>query len=271
MASHHKPLLEPSATLPLAADPAASADYLQESPREDVVVYRRRWYILAVFSLLACLQGWAWTIPGSNSVSLKGIYGIDDNVIQLLLNYGPIFFIPMTLPFAWWLDQPNGLRGCTLVGFALVVGGCICRLVATTQQPWSIALLHLSYVFNAVAGPVAMGCVSKVAENWFPAAERATATAIAAEVNILGGSFAFTVGPAMVPTPDVHANTRYNILLLILAAVPALCALLYFPSRPPRPPSLSAAKHTHESHLPWASSGRPSSCSPATATSSSSR
>lgn len=68
------------------------------------------------------------------------------------------------------------------------------------------------------------------------------AAARSAEVNILGGSFAFTVGPAMVPTADVHANTRYNILLLILAAVPALCALVYFPSRPPRPPSLSAGE-----------------------------
>lgn len=70
------------------------------------------------------------------------------------------------------------------MGFALVVGGCVCRLVATTQQPWSITLLHLSYVFNAIAGPVAMGCVSKVAENWFPAAERATATAIAAGASV---------------------------------------------------------------------------------------
>lgn len=161
----------------------------------------------------------------------------------------PIFFIPMTLPFAWWLDQPNGLRGCTLVGFALVVGGCICRLVATTQQPWSIALLHLSYVFNAVAGPVAMGCVSKVAENWFPAAERATATAIAAGVS--------SPQSTVVTAQYCRFTSLVRHLIVHLSpTLPSLRSSRTFPSLPPNfAMRLSHALHCHPP-VPRASSPR---------------
>lgn len=146
----------------------------------EIVVYGRRWYILAVYSLLAFVQGWQWGVPGGISISLEGIYGIDDYTIQFLLNYGPIFYIPFVPVFAWWLDQPGGLRKCTLTGYALMLGGALCRGFALNAAKWSIALLHLGYIFNAIAGPVAMGCVSKLSEHWFPAKQRGLATAIAA-------------------------------------------------------------------------------------------
>jgi hypothetical protein len=105
-------------------------------------------------------------------------------LVQRALPYPPvaggIFYLPFCLPFALWLDQPNGLRGCTIAGFTLVLVGAGCRTLAVSSASWSVVLLHVGYALNAIAGPVAMGCVSKVAENWFPANQRATATAIAA-------------------------------------------------------------------------------------------
>ena len=40
--------------------------------------YLRRWYMLLIYSSLACLQGWQWSVPGGIGTSLEGIYGIND-------------------------------------------------------------------------------------------------------------------------------------------------------------------------------------------------
>jgi MFS transporter, FLVCR family, disrupted in renal carcinoma protein 2 len=176
---------------------------------------------------------------------MEGIYGrslLTDSTIQLFLNYGCIFFIPSSLLFGWWLDQPNGLRGCTLSGYGLVIVAAVLRLVAgSNATKSSLILLHAAFIVNAIAGPVAMGAVSKLSENWFPPKQRTTATAIAAQSNLLGTAAAFSIGPLMVPHADAAANQHYVLLILILASVGGVASLVYFPSRPPLPPSVSAA------------------------------
>lgn len=206
-------------------------------------VFARRWWILAVYSLLACLQGWQWAIPGGIASSLEAIYGegVSDYVIQLLLAYGPIFYILFALPSMLLLNTANGLRLTTLIGLALVVAGAACRLAATSSSTASIALLHVGFVLNAIAGPAAMGCVSTLAEAYFPASQRGLATAIAAEANQAGSALSFLVGPAMVPDASFSENFAYNALFGALALATLLACALFYPSRPPRPPSHSAA------------------------------
>lgn len=90
-----------------------------------------------------------------------------------------------------------------------------------------------------------MGCVSTIAENWFPANERGLATAIAAEANQLGSALSFAIGPFMVPDASVSQNRVYNIFFGALVVATFVLAIAYYPSRPPRPPSNSAAAATH--------------------------
>ena len=164
------------------------------------------------------------------------------------MNYGPIFYIPFVVPFTLLLNTRDGLRWTTLAGLGLALAGAGCRLAARSAATPSIVALHLGYVANAVAGPAAMGCVSTLAEAWFPAGERGLATAIASQANQLGAALAFAVGPALVPdtTGAVAAdNDIYNILFLALTAVATLAAIVYYPSRPPLPPSLSASGVGH--------------------------
>jgi len=115
-------------------------------------------------------------------------------------------------------------------------------------------------------GPVALGAPPLVSATWFPPAERTTATAIGSLAGYFGIAVAFAVGPAMVPdqvlastvgnssasgkSPNLanvlsHKITRYTYFELGLCTAVFLCALLYFPSRPPLPPSLTSSRpHT---------------------------
>lgn len=104
-------------------------------------------------------------------------------------------------------------------------------------------------------GPVAIGAPPLVSATWFSPSERTTATAIGTLAGYFGIAIAFAVGPAMVPNEVVQANVsnsslskyaddeiiKYMYFELGLCTAVFLCALLYFPARPPVPPSLTSA------------------------------
>lgn len=153
----------------------------------------------------------------------------------------PIFYLVAMLPFGYWLDIKGGVRWATLASMGLVTAGAALRCAAVNDAPYSIAMLHVSYILNDIAGPVAMGAVSKIAQEWFAPHERGTATALAAEANALGNAFSFTLGPAFTGDGTSMAGMlRYSWVCLAACLATMAGMLLYFPARPPLPPSRSA-------------------------------
>jgi hypothetical protein len=67
----------------------------------DVGVTPLRWYILTIFSLVSFFQGLSWVIPGPVAVNTAALYGFSAYATSLLVNWGPIIFIPLSLPMAW--------------------------------------------------------------------------------------------------------------------------------------------------------------------------
>ena len=123
--------------------------------------------------------------------------------------------------------------------------------------------INLGQFFCMASGTVALGAPPLVSATWFPPSERTTATAIGTLVGYFGIAAAFAVGPAMVPAQtnvsivSFSNSTQYLTKLidqqilqytyceLGLCTVAFFCALVYFPARPPLPPSLtSSTPHT---------------------------
>ena len=138
-----------------------------------------RWWVLATYTLMAANQGLTWSVPGALEPTLQAVYGMDQDTVQLLLNYGPIFYCVAMLPVMWSIDR-HGIRPMTLAGIALVLAANAMRCFANDASALSIGIVHVSFILNAIAGPAAMAIPSKLAEDWFPAHERTTATAISA-------------------------------------------------------------------------------------------
>ena len=101
--------------------------------------------------------------------------------------------------------------------------------------------------------------------TWFPPAERTISTSIIFLIGVLGTASSYIIGPYIVPdvgtyknghkididklrnetSPERIAYLRWTIqeLLYIEAGVAAflfLCVAVYFPAKPPRPPSVTA-------------------------------
>ena len=159
--------------------------------------------------------------------------------MQLLLNYGPIAYLPFAFPVMWHMDR-HGIRGTVLVGIALVVASNVMRCFANDASVASIAIVHVSFMLNGIAGPVAMAVPSKLAEDWFARDERTTATAIAALGNQSGNVFLYLLIPLLVPDTSAAAQLHLNLFLAALSIANAAMFAFYFPSHPPRAPTASA-------------------------------
>lgn len=186
-------------------------------------------------------------MPGPLADTFSALYNVSGDTVQLMLNWGPIWYLPLAIPVAYWLDQRSGLKWSTMLFLVLVVLGVVLRCLARDNSTLSIVLLHIGFSLNAIAGPCAMGAVSRLAEDWFPATERGLATAVAAQANIFGTAIAFLVGPYVVDEDTMAKLQLYNYIGLGFCATTLVASLVYFPVQPPSPPSLSAASQSHGS------------------------
>ncbi|XP_061579143.1 solute carrier family 49 member 4 [Cololabis saira] len=221
-------------------------------------VYGRRWLVLSLFSLLALMQGMVWNFWGPIQNSAAHAYGFTQSDIAVLVLWGPVGFIPWLL-FMWLMDK-KGLRASLLLSAFFMLLGAALRSIPVTDQHLRRWLIHGGQFLNGLAGPTIMSAGPFLSTTWFAPDQRATATAVASLFSYLGGATSFVVGPLVVPAPNdsqpattmaaaasVFSSSIQDRIQLVmyaeLAAIAVLftAVLLYFPSRPPMPPSVAAA------------------------------
>ncbi|KAJ0005980.1 hypothetical protein NQD34_015874 [Periophthalmus magnuspinnatus] len=220
-------------------------------------VYRRRWLVLALFSLLGLMQGMVWNFWGPIQNSAVHAYGFTKSDIAGLVLWGPVGYVPWLL-FVWLMDK-KGLRPSLLLSAFLMLLGSVLRSVPLMEEPLRRWLIHGGQFLNGLAGPTIMSAGPYLSTTWFAPDQRATATAVASLFCYLGGAASFVVGPMVVPAPNNTQQTSFwtagqgsdttirdRIQLVMYAELGAIAVLfvavlLYFPSRPPLPPSVAVA------------------------------
>ncbi|XP_033625098.1 solute carrier family 49 member 4 homolog [Asterias rubens] len=235
---------------------------VNEDHSEDTVkqteykTYKGRWYILAVFSLLGCLQACSWNTWGPIADTAKVVLDWDNGDIALLSNWGPIAFVLAGF-YVSYLLLVKGLR-FTVLGSSLILllGVCIrCLPVGIDNIKWT---MNIGHVGIGLAGPVLMAAPTAVSSVWFPPHQRTTSTAISVSAVALGIGASFLIGPyfvTSVPENTSSANLdpakrkQYFSEIMTLmyvecgaTAIVVIAALLYFPNKPPTSPSVTASK-----------------------------
>ncbi|ESO94232.1 hypothetical protein LOTGIDRAFT_118817, partial [Lottia gigantea] len=217
-------------------------------------VYKRRWYILTIYSLLAGTQAYVWNFWGPIAATSEHAYGWTDADIAFYANWGPICYIPMVIPFSW-LISTKGLRVSLLVASGLVAAGSAVRCTIT-EPPYNKWVVHSGQLLNGVAGPIGKGMGPVVSATWFPPSQRTTATAI------MSGFQWFAVGISCIAevldvlSPNVtislkfifqghcQLNPNFDIVFISVAGLCTaifIVVIVYFPGEPPLPPSPSAS------------------------------
>ena len=82
-------------------------------PSDDCIVYTRRWYILAVFSLLALYQCCIWNTWGPVEKVAKVVFTSWSNqTISLFANWANFVGFPFLIPSIYLAEK--SLRGCVV-------------------------------------------------------------------------------------------------------------------------------------------------------------
>ncbi|KAI6646555.1 hypothetical protein LOD99_12676 [Oopsacas minuta] len=198
------------------------------------------------------MQGLIWNNWGPIADSAEIVYKWDSggSVIALLTNLGPIAFVPGFILFPIIMNL-FGLRYGILLGMLLTCIGAVMRIF-TTSYPAATIIMYIAHFLNGLAGPASMGASTTISANWFPYNERTLATGIAGAANYMGVAISFIIGPLMVrqvnstnitSTELSEVTTDIYHMLYVLAGVCVILFLLilvYYPSKPKYPPSITA-------------------------------
>lgn len=209
-------------------------------------VYRRRFYVLFIFAFLSFNQCIFWLTFSPISQSTQIYYGITESTVNLLLNWGPIIFIPC-LPLAYiLLNKHHGLRKTiillAMVDFVAMFLRILPMLIVSPSNAYSnsisLIFIHIGQILNAACGPLVMAPVTQLSCLWFKSDERTRATTLAIMAAGFGATTGFLISPWLVTTPNHVPNLLY--IHLILAFIPLVFTLVYFPAYPPHAPSVAA-------------------------------
>ncbi|KAK0067612.1 disrupted in renal carcinoma protein 2 isoform X2 [Biomphalaria pfeifferi] len=224
-------------------------------------VYAKRWYLLLLFSITAMLWSAVWSTWGPIAQSAKDVFGWDDGVIAMMTWLGNIPFLVTMFPIAYLMDV-KGMRIAMILccGLIFLGAGLRCIPCDNATATW---LIYGGQLLNGIAGTVPMSGSALLSGLWFPSNQRASATAISTISGYLGASVSFVIGPLFVPEDDSSGNEttgiissnssdsditdqKSHIYYILYAECGAaglilLLVLLYFPSKPELPPSISAS------------------------------
>jgi hypothetical protein len=144
-------------------------------------------------------------------------------------------------PTAWMLDTLH-LRPTAIVSSALILAGCMVRMISTDNVPLyngtnttlTTVVQHVGQLMNSLAGPFGMSGGTVVSAAWFAPGERTISTAVFCTASALGVTLSYLVGPLLVPPDGTSADVRFYLWICVgMAAAVFVMTVAYLPSKPP--------------------------------------
>jgi MFS family permease len=202
-----------------------------------------RWIVLALYSLLSLVIEIQWLTFAPIAREARIAYGVSAFQIDLLALVFLVLFLVVCIPASHAIDR-YGVRKA--VGFGAVLTGAFGMAKGVFASSYVGVLVCQTGL--AIAQPFILNAVTKVALEWFPLRERATAVGIATLAQFLGFIVVSLAAPRMVDASAgshalgtgllvwgaISAVTAVGFLLLVGPAPQAQAALEVDP-RPPEP------------------------------------
>jgi len=151
---------------------------LQRTPPTTLRVQLHKCFISTQAMLFRGTAAWRGIAPHVRArcacVCLFAVRQVSSAGVDLLLNWGPITYIPAVVPVVVYSKKHNSTR-------TLVVGGaCLCfvAMLLRLLPVWfdlgfpAVYLVHVAQIINASVGPIGLSLPPKISATWFPDNER---------------------------------------------------------------------------------------------------
>ncbi len=168
------------------------------------------WTVVAAYGILAGVTQMLWLTFAAITTDTAKRYGVSVAAVGWLSEIFPLLYVVLAIPAGIMLDRH--FRGVLAGGGLLVAAGGLVRLGDTFA--WAMA----GQALIAVAQPVVMSAVSKVASAYLPQDQRAAGIALGSAGGFAGMPLALLLGPLL-------GGGKLALLLEIQGAIGVLCAL----------------------------------------------
>jgi predicted MFS family arabinose efflux permease len=186
------------------------------------------WPVIVAYGLVCAATQLLWLTYAAITTETARRYGVSVGAVGWLAEIFPLLYVVLAIPAGILLDR--WFRPALAAGAALTALGGLVRLGGETFA-WAMA----GQVLVAMAQPIVLSAVSKIAGDYLPAEERASGIAIGSAGSFLGMLLALLLGP----TVGAHGQLeRLLVLEALLALIPAVALAIVL-----RRPGLESDEH----------------------------
>jgi predicted MFS family arabinose efflux permease len=173
---------------------------------------RSGWRVIVAYGLVCAATQVLWLTYAAITTETARRYGVSVGAVGWLAEIFPLLYVALAIPAGVLLDR--WFRPALAAGGGLVALGGLVRLGGETFV-WAMA----GQVLVAIAQPLVLSAVSKLAGEYLPPEQRASGIAIASAGSFLGMVLALLLGPTL----GAHGQLeRLLALEAVLAVIPAL-------------------------------------------------
>ena len=112
-------------------------------------VYKRRWYILALFSVVASLNNVIWNTWGPIQGTSRVVFGWDETTITLLADWGPISYVVAVAPMSWLMDVKGRSNQLTPRWYGLIWYGITWNQCSSRDRVADVFLCPVVFPIDA--------------------------------------------------------------------------------------------------------------------------
>ncbi|HYB22467.1 MAG TPA: MFS transporter, partial [Solirubrobacteraceae bacterium] len=170
------------------------------------------WWVIVAYALVCAATQVLWLTYAAITTESAHHYGVSASAIGWLAEIFPLLYVVLAIPAGILLDR--WFRPALAAGGALVAIGGLVRLGGDTFA-WALA----GQTLVAVAQPVVLSAVSKLAGEYLPHEQRADGISLGSAGNFVGMLVALLLGPTL------GAHGHLERLLVLEAAIGVLAAV----------------------------------------------
>jgi predicted MFS family arabinose efflux permease len=179
------------------------------------------WPVIAAYALVCAATQILWLTYAAITTETARRYGVSVGAVGWLAEIFPLLYVVLAIPAGILLDR--WFRPTLAAGGALVALGGLVRLGGETFA-WAMA----GQALVAVAQPVVLSAVSKLAGEYLPVDQRADGIALGSAGNFVGMLLALLLGPTLGSHGQLERLLMLEAVLAVLPAV-ALAIVLRRP------------------------------------------
>jgi predicted MFS family arabinose efflux permease len=201
----------------------------------------RGWSAIVAFSFVCAGTQLLWLTYAPVDTGSAHYYGVSTSAIGWLAEIFPLLYVVLAIPAGRLLD--SHFRPALTAGAVLMAAGGLLRLGGPSFA-WAMA----GQIAVAVAQPVVISAIGKVAGDYLPVEQRPTGIAVASAGSFAGMLLALVLGP----TVGAHGHIERLLVLQAAFAVLAALALVLALRRPGLESEESAAIEGGAARALWA-------------------